>query len=438
MRTARLLERGKSVLAQSTRDDFVLERGQGAHVWDVDGKHYLDFVCGVASAPLGHNHPELMEVVWDFVGNGKLWHYAGNDFYSEPTIKLAETLSKLSPTAKGSKVFFSNSGTESIECAIKASYDFEARTGRSRTKLASFEHGFHGRTLGSLSLTNSRPVHTKGYPSFPVLRFPYGNCYRCLHCDDCGLQCVERIREIIAREGSDITCLFGEPVQGEGGYVAPPQKFWHGVGRICKEHGILFCADEVQSGIGRTGKLFAIENYKIKPNYTCMAKGLSGGLIPIAATVGDPEKMFQERGRHSNTFGGHQLACAIGLKVLEILHRDKLLDNARGMGAYFRKRLGEIDHPRLGAITGLGLMLGLEFVKDKKTKDYDPSSRDRFVRACWKRGLLIIGCGRSTARLMPPLTIDKQTADTSCEIIEKSIESGESRFSLFLLLSFLL
>lgn len=420
MKATRLLSRATATLATSTRDNLVLEGGHGAHVWDVDGKPYLDFVCGVASAPLGHNHPELLEVVWDFVGNGKLWHYAGNDYYSEPMIELAETLTKLSPTGKKSNVFFSNSGTESIECAIKAACDFGLRTCKSRTKLASFEYAFHGRTLGALSLTNSRPVQTRGYPSLPVLRFPYGNCYRCPYSNNCSLQCVERTREIIAREGSDITCLFGEPVQGEGGYVAPPAKFWKGIGKVCHEHGILFCADEIQSGMGRTGKLFSIEHFGIKPDYACLAKGLSGGMVPIGATIGDADKMFKERGRHSNTFGGNQLACAIGLKVLEIIKRDHLLNNAQKMGAYFRKRLTGIDHPRLGTVTGLGLMLGLEFVKDKTTKQHDPNSRDRFLENCAKQGLLIIGCGRSTARLMPPLSIDKETADKALEIIEKS------------------
>lgn len=421
MKGKSLLKAADEVLAVSTREKYVFERGEGTYVWDVDGRKFLDLVCGIASVPLGHNNPELLEVVNDHVADMRLWHYAGNDYFSEPVIQLAGRLSKLSPTSGRSTVFFSNSGTESVECAMKAAMDFGHRICRSGTMFASFEYAFHGRTIGSLSLTNSRPVHKRGFPSLPVLRFPYGNCYRCPFCNDCGLECVEKIREIISREGADMIALFGEPVQGEGGYVAPPQKFWKGVADICREYNILFAADEVQCGMGRTGKLFAVEHYKIKPNYVCLAKGLSGGLIPIGATIGDKDKMFKEEGRHSNTFGGNMLACRIGLKVLEIIERDKLLRNAQGVGDYMRKRLEEIDHPRLGNISGLGLMVGLEFVKDKKSKEYDKKTRDIFLKNCLRRNMLILGCGRSTARLMPPLNIDRDTADKALDIIESSI-----------------
>jgi 4-aminobutyrate aminotransferase len=425
MKSEKLIKLGKGVLAPATREDYVLERGDGGYIWDVDGKKYLDFVCGVASAPLGHNHPELINVVENHLKNYNLWHYAGNDYFSEATIELAKKLVKLSPTAKNSKVFFSNSGTESIECALKAASDFGHRVCKPRIKMASFEYAFHGRTIGSLSLTNSRPIHNKGFPALPIIRFPYGNCYRCMFCDGgntCNLQCVEKIREILRREGSDIIALFGEPVQGEGGYVAPPAKFWKEVGKICKESDILFAADEIQSGMGRTGKLFAIENFDIKPNYVCAAKGLSGGLVPIGVTIGDGDKMFQEKARHSNTFGGNMLACKIGLKVLEVIERDKLLKNAKKIGDYMRKRLKKIEHPKVGIITGLGLMIGIEFVKDKKTKDYDRKTRDQFLKNCWKQGMMIIGCGRSTVRLMPPLNLDKETADKALNIMEKSIK----------------
>jgi 4-aminobutyrate aminotransferase len=427
MKSKKLLELGDDALATSTRDEFVFDRGQGNYVWDVDGNRYLDLVCGIASVPLGHNHPELLQVVHDHLHESKLWHYAGNDFFSEPTIKLAEKLVKISPTEKKSKIFFSNSGTESVECAIKAATDFGSRICRHNVKLASFEYGFHGRTLGALSLTNSRPVHNRGFPALPVIRFPYGNCYRCRFCssgpETCNLECVEKMKEILRREGADIICLVGEPVQGEGGYVAPPKKFWKSVGTVCKENDILFASDEVQSGMGRTGKFFAIENFDIKPNYLCLAKGLSGGLVPIGATIGDGEKMFQEKGRHSNTFGGNMLACKIGLKVIEIIERDRLLNNAKKIGDYIRKRLEEMKHPKIGAITGLGLMIGIEFVKDRKSKEYDTKARDMFLKNCWKQKMMIIGCGRSTARLMPPLNIDRETADKALEIIKKSMNN---------------
>lgn len=425
MKSKQLLQRADNVICPSTRENLVLKEGQGNYIWDVDGKKYLDFAMGVASCPIGHNHPELIALINEHLRQMNLWHHAGNDYYNEPMIELAEKLAKISQI-KDASVFFSNSGTESIECAIKAATDYGFRMCKPHTKLASFEYAFHGRTLGSLSLTNSRPVHNRGFPSFPIIRFPYANCYRCQFGQEspkkCSLQCVEKIREILRREGTDIIALFVEPVQGEGGYIVPPSRFMDEVGKICQDNNILLISDEIQTGLGRTGKMFAMHHFKAKPDYICLAKSLSGGFIPIGATIGEKGKMFQEEGRHSNTFGGNMLACKIALRVIQIIERNNFDKDAEKIGEYLLKRLGELKHKNLGDVRGLGLMLAMEFIKDKKTKEYAPEIRDKFKKLCLKNGLLILPCGRSTVRIIPALNIDHETADKGLEILEKSLK----------------
>jgi len=396
---------------------------KGVWVTDVDGNRLLDFASGVGVLNVGHCHPDVVSAVQK--QTARLMHFAGTDFYYASQVELAERLGRLVPGDFPKKVFFTNSGTESAEAAIKL-----ARWNKQRPLVIGLLGAFHGRTMGSLALTASKPVqrarfnaHTGGATHIPA---PY--CYRCpykLTYPSCDLYCAKILKELYfetAVPPTDVAAMIAEPVMGEGGYIVPP-KGWHTtIKSILDEHDILFIDDEVQSGIGRTGRMFAIEHHGIVPDIVTTAKSLGGGL-PIGAMIFPKELDYPYKGPHSNTFGGNLVSVAAAQAVLTVIEKEHLLENAKTQGAYLMKRLQELQrkHDVIGDIRGLGLMVATEFVEDPKSKTPAVALRDRILVEAYQRGLLLLPCGKSTVRYIPPLIIQRDEIDEGVEILDASI-----------------
>lgn len=419
-----IIEKDSNYVATTTKSlPVVGKRARGLVVEDVDGNMFLDFSSGISVLNVGHCHPKVVEAVRK--QSEELMHFAGTDFYYDIQASLAQRLSEVTPGNFHKKVFFSNSGTEAIEAAIKI-----ARWSTGRKRLLAFIGAFHGRTMGSLSLTASKPVQQdRFFPGVPgVTHVPFAYCYRCpyhLEYPSCDLWCAKTIEETYLSTyvpPDEVAALFGEPVQGEGGYVVPPPEFYPTVHRILKKYGILFADDEVQAGLGRTGRMWGIENWGIEPDIMTVSKSLGSG-IPIAATVFRKELDFGVEGAHSNTFGGNLVGCAASLATLDIIKEEGLVENSARMGAYFRKRLSELKekHRLIGDVRGLGLMLAVEFVKDRKTKEYAVKERDEIINASFKSGLILLGCGKSGIRLIPSLNVEREQVDTAVELLDKAI-----------------
>jgi len=429
-KASRIIERHRKAFVTSTMVEYPLvgEEGSGVFVKDVDGNVFLDFAAGIASLPTGHCHPRIVEVVKTQVE--RLMHFAGNDFYNQWQVELAEKLKEITPGRFDKRVFLSSSGTESCEAALKL-----ARRHTRRPKLLSFIGAFHGRSMGSLSLTFSKPVHRKYYEPFMggVLYTPYAYCYRCpfkLAFPDCDLWCVHFIEEVLFRHVSDpseVAALFVEPVQGEGGFVVPPLGFLRMLRRLCDKYGILLVCDEVQAGLGRTGKMFSCEHEGVVPDIVCMAKALGAGLS-MGATVARAEVADWEAGAHSNSFGGNPVICAASLAGIEVLVEEGLLENAARVGEYALKRLGEMkeEHEIVGDVRGRGLMIGVEFVKDKETRERFQGVSDVLVEA-HRRGLILLPCGVNCIRVVPPLIITREQMDKGLDILEQSVSEVEKR-----------
>ncbi len=410
---------------------FVMSHGQGCLVWDVDGNRFLDFTSGVAVCATGHSHPRVVEAIQRQAE--QFIHMAGTDFYYELQVKLAEKLAQITPGDFPKRVFFTNSGAESVEAALKLA---RYHTGRSR--LMSFIGSFHGRTMGALALTGSKAIHRRGFePLMPgVTHTPYAYCYRCpinLSYPSCKLACVDYIEDTLFKRlvpADEVAAFFVEPVQGEGGYVVPPDGWHQELAALCRKHGILLVADEIQSGIGRTGKWCAIEHWGITPDIVCYAKGIASGL-PLGAIVARADIMDWDSGAHANTFGGNPLACAAALATLDVIETEGLLENAARMGDYFKAALRDmqVHHPCIGDVRGLGLMIAAELV-DPATGDPDPALRDDLVQNCFERGLLVLGCGFNSVRFMPALTIDLPTAEAGLAVFEAALHEAEVSASL--------
>jgi len=402
---------------------LVAERGEGCWIYDVDGNKYLDLNAGVAVCALGHSHPEILKVIEE--QSKKLIHYSGTDFYYPPEIDLAEKLAEISPGAKNRKVFFSNSGAEAIECAIKL-----VKYHTNRPYLISFYSSFHGRTMGALSLTASKEIQRKGFysliPGIYHVYYPY--CYRCvfnLSYPDCNFYCVEIIEETLFRKvlpPEEVAAIFFEPIQGEGGYVVPPPNYFKKLKELADKYGILLVDDEVQTGMGRTGKFFGIEHWGIIPDILTVAKGIAGGL-PLGACIAKSGIMSWKPGSHASTFGGNPVACKISLKIIEILENG-LLENVRKAGEYLLNLLKEIEkrYEIIGDVRGKGLMIGVEIVKDKKSKERDKERRDKIVYKCFEKGVLLLPAGENCIRFCPPLIISKEEIDIGIEIFEGVIK----------------
>jgi 4-aminobutyrate aminotransferase len=419
-----IIERDAKIMSPSyTRGyPFVMARGEGAIVEDVDGNRFLDFNAGIAVVAPGHANPRILTAVQEQAA--KFLHMSGTDFYYENMVQLAEKLATLVPGNGPNRVYFGNSGTEAIEAAIKM-----ARYHSGRDKFIAFLGGFHGRTMGALSLTGSKVVQRKGFgPMLPVHHIPYANCYRCAygqHPDACHVECVRVIEDQLFKTilpAEEVAAIVVEPIQGEGGYLVPPAKFHEELRRIADKYGILLIHDEVQSGMGRTGRMFASEHFGVAADIVAIAKGIASGL-PLAATVSRADIMNWQPGAHASTFGGNPVAVAAALATIELLEED-LLRNATEIGAHILDRIR--DWPRrfryVGDVRGLGLMIGFELVKDQATKERAPDRRNQLAHLAFERGLLILGCGPNSIRLCPPLVITKDQADFAIDTLEGCLE----------------
>lgn len=422
-----VIERDRAVISPSyTRSyPFVIERGEGAVVTDVDGNRFLDLNAGIAVVATGHSHPRVVEAVKRQAE--RFLHMSGTDFYYENMVELAERLAGLAPGAGPKRVFFGNSGTEAVEAAIKL-----ARYHTGRDKFVAFLGGFHGRTMGSLSLTGSKSVQRKGFAPLPlgVTHIPYAYCYRCAYGkqpETCATECVKVLEEQLFKTilpAEEVAAVFVEPVQGEGGYVVPPRKFFDELKAVCGRHGILLAADEVQSGMGRTGRMFASEHFGLEPDILTVAKGIASGL-PLSATVTRAEVMRWKPGAHASTFGGNPVSVAASLATLELLEQD-LVENAARVGERMKRRMEEWPQRFgcVGDVRGLGLMLAFELVRDQASKERAPELRDRIVAAAFERGLLVLGAGQNSVRLSPPLVLTEDQADYAVEALEECIRQA--------------
>ena len=423
-----IIERDSRVMSPSYTRSYplVAARGEGAMVEDVDGNRFLDCNAGIAVVAAGHCHPKVVEAIR--AQAAKLIHMSGTDFYYENMVDLAERLAALVPGGVPRRVYFGNSGTEAIEAAIKM-----ARYHTGRGQFISFFGGFHGRTMGSLALTGSKSIQKKGF--FPMIggvhHVPYAYCYRCAYGktpDSCAVECVKVIEDQLFRHtvpAEEVAAIVFEPVQGEGGYVVPPKKFFDELRRLADKHGILLVFDEVQSGMGRTGKMFASEHFGAVPDIIALAKGIASGK-PLGATIARADLMQWPPGAHASTFGGNPVCVSAALATLELLEQE-LIENAARVGARLMARLGDLPKRRriVGDVRGLGLMIGIELVRDQATKERAPELRDRLVQMCFEQGVLILGAGPNSIRICPPLVITADQADFAADTIEECLKSLE-------------
>lgn len=397
---------------------LVIAGGKGAMVEDVDGNRFIDYMAGIAVSATGYNHPKVVAAIQEQAG--KFLHICGTDFYFEGFAQLAERLARLAPGPSRKRVFLSNSGTEAIEGAIKL-----ARYHTRRPALIAFQGSFHGRTYGAMSLTSSKARQHKHFgPLLPeVYHVPYANPYRMT--DPIG-ESLDALHDLFGRhvDPTDVAGIFVEPVQGEGGYVMPPMGFLRALREVCDQHGILLVADEVQSGVGRTGKMWACDWEGVEPDILVSAKGLGSGM-PIGAFIAKESVMTWEAGSHGSTYGGNPVACAAALATLEIV--EGMLPHIQQMGDRMlghARRMQE-KNAVIGDVRGRGLMLGIEFVKDRTTKEPHPDIIDRITERAFRKGLLLLGCGKSTFRLAPPLVLDQYDVDTGMGILESCLKEED-------------
>ena len=423
-RARAVIERDAAVVSPSypRSAPFVMARGDGAVVEDVDGNVYLDFCAGIAVAATGHCHPDVVRAV---TGQASKFLHISTDYYHEPQVALGEMLAEIAPIGDRARTFFSNSGTEAVEAAIKL-----ARYHTRRFNIIAFLGSFHGRTLGSLAMTSSRTVQRRGFgPMAPgVFHAPYANPYRCPiganDADSCTRECLAYIeRQILTHlvPPDEVAAIVVEPIQGEGGYVVPPPAFLQGLAAIAAQHGMLLIVDEVQSGIGRTGKMFAIEHAGVEPDIIIAAKGIASGL-PMGVTIAREDVMDWPVGAHSNTFGGNPLACAAAMATLKLV-REGLMANAADVGHFLRTALEALAerHRLIGDVRGRGLMIGIELVRNRQTKERAGTERDALVMAAFRRGLLVLSAGPNTVRLSPPLVITRAQAETAVGILDAAL-----------------
>jgi 4-aminobutyrate aminotransferase len=404
---------------------LVAASGEGSIVEDVDGNRFLDFNAGIAVVATGHCHPRVVEAIQRQAA--RLIHMSGTDFYYEELVVLAEKLAEIAPGATPRRVSFGNSGAEAIEGCMKL-----ARYATGRDKIIAFLGSFHGRTMGALSLTARKAVQRSGFGPFVpgVVHAPYPYCYRCpfdKQPESCAVECVSHIENTLLKTISpaqETAAIVVEPVQGEGGYIVPHQKFFDELARVAKQNGILLIFDEVQSGMGRTGKMWAAGHFNAVPDIFAVAKGIASGL-PLGATVARSGLMTWPPGAHASTFGGNPVACAAALVTIALLE-EELLENATRMGAYLRNRMRDwpARFPHVGDVRGLGLMIGVELVRDQKTKEKAPELRDQVVARSFERGLLVLGAGDNTLRLSPPLVITRDQCDFAIETLEECLREA--------------
>ncbi|HTM04403.1 MAG TPA: acetyl ornithine aminotransferase family protein [Vicinamibacterales bacterium] len=419
-----IIARDKQVVSTSYTRDYplVIARGEGAWVEDVDGNVFLDCTAGIAVTSTGHAHPDIVKAIAEQAG--KFLHMSGTDFYYEVQVRLAEALSEIAPMPGPHRSFFGNSGTEANEAALKLAKYYTKRHG-----IIAFFGSFHGRTMGSLSLTASKLTQRRGFGPFVpgTYHAPYPNPYRAatgVSADAVAAESIRFIEHQLFRHlvGPDeIAAIVVEPIQGEGGYVVAPDAFLQQLRDITTKHGMLLIVDEVQSGMGRTGRMFAIEHAGVEPDVVTIAKGIASGL-PLGVATARQEMISWPPGTHASTFGGNPVACAAALETIRLL-RQQLMKNAADVGAHLITGAKALMHryALIGDVRGRGLMVGIELVRDRKTKEQAPAERDRVVRECFKRGLLVLGAGTNTIRLSPPLVLSREQADIALSILDESI-----------------
>jgi 4-aminobutyrate aminotransferase len=424
-----LIERDRAVVSPSYPRGypFVMDHGRGSEVWDVDGNRFLDFAAGIAVASTGHSHPKVVKAIQD---QAEKFIHISSDFYHEGWVKLAEEINRIAPFKEDALSFLTNSGTESVEAAIKL-----ARYHTGRSQFIGFLGGFHGRTIGAVTFTASKPHYHKGF--FPlmsgVVHAPYPNAYHPILAtapgEDYGEAVVRYMEEEILEKilpAEEVAGVLVESIQGEGGYVVPTPGFFPALRALCDKYGIMLITDEVQSGMGRTGKWWAIENFGVEPDIVCAAKGIGSG-VPLGAMIARKSVMDWPKGSHGNTYGGNPLACAASLATIDLLE-NQYLQNATQVGDYTLECLSKIaqHHPSIGQVRGIGLMIGVEFVKNGNANHPDEEIRDRVVDLAFERGLLLLGCGHSTIRFSPPLCLTQAEAEEGLAIFEEAVRLAEN------------
>jgi len=401
---------------------LVAEKAKGLWIHDPDGNTFLDFTAGIAVCATGHCHPHVVNAIKKQAD--LLLHMSGTDFYYTPQIALAEKLSKLVVGKGKKKVFFGNSGAEAVEAAFKL-----ARWYTKRELNIAFFGAFHGRTMGALSLTASKVIQKKHYnPLIPgITHIPYAYCFRCpynMSYPECGIECVHWVEETLFRTvipPEEVAAIFVEPIQGEGGYIVPPPEFHIELKKIAEKYKILYVVDEVQSGMGRTGKMLAIEHFGIDPDIIALAKGIASGM-PLGAMVAKSDIMTWEAGSHASTFGGNPVSCCAALATIELLEAE-LMENAKTMGEYLISKLCELQKSIewIGDVRGKGLMVGVEIVKNRQTKERAPDWRNKIIKKSFEKGLLLLGCGENTIRFSPALTVTAEEMDVCLTIFEETL-----------------
>jgi 4-aminobutyrate aminotransferase len=424
----KLVDRDHHVVSPSYTRDYplVAKTGRGAMVEDVDGNRFLDFAAGIAVVATGHCHPEVVAAIQKQAA--ELIHMSGTDFYYPNLVDLAEKLASITPGKGAKRVYFGNSGAEAIEAAIKL-VKFHTK----RDMLIAFHGAFHGRTMGALSLTASRAVQRKGFGTLlsGVFHMPFPDTYRGTYGvrpEHASADCLSYLENELFRRRVDpdeVAGIFIEPIQGEGGYLPAPAEFMQGLQRICRKHGILLVADEVQSGMGRTGKWWASDHAGIEPDIICTAKGIASGM-PLSAIIARADVMNWTPGAHASTFGGNPVCIAASLATVELLERSYIANAAR-MGEFIMRQTADWTerHKIVGQVRGKGLMIGIEFVRDQKTKERAGDLRNRIVQMAFHKGLLLLGSGDTTLRLCPPLLVDEQQIGFALRTLDGIISEVE-------------
>ena len=398
---------------------LVVEKAKGLWVHDVDGNIFLDFTAGIAVCATGHCHPRVIKAIKKQAD--LLLHMSGTDFYYRPQIVLAKKLAQMAPGKGSKKVYFGNSGAEAVEAAFKL-----ARWHTKRELNLAFYGAFHGRTMGALSLTASKTIQKKHYnPLVPgITHIPYAYCYRCpynLSYPECELGCVKWVEDTLFRTTippEEVATIFVEPIQGEGGYIVRPPEFHREMNRIAKKYGILYVVDEVQSGMGRTGKMFAMEHFGVDPDIIALAKGIASGM-PLGALTARAEIMDWEAGSHASTFGGNPVSCMAALTTIELLE-EGLMENAAVQGKRLMDGLVKLQqsHECMGDVRGKGLMVAVEFVKNRETKEPARTWRNDIIKQAFNKGLLLLGCGENSIRFCPSLTVNTSEIDKCLSIFD--------------------
>jgi 4-aminobutyrate aminotransferase len=427
-RARAMIERDNKVISPSYPRGypFVMDHGKGTEVWDVDGNRFLDFMGGIAVVSTGHAHPKVVKAIQQ---QAEKFVHISSDFYHENWVMLGEKLSEIAPFEEDALSFMTNSGTEAVETAIKL-----ARYHTGRTNLIGFTGAFHGRTMGSVSVTASKAKYHGGF--FPLMsgvtHVPFPNPYRPVlerkPGEDYGETIVRYIEEEVLEQmlpPDDVAGILVETIQGEGGYIIPPDGFYPALRKVCDKHGILLILDEVQSGMGRTGKWWAIEHFGVEPDMITAAKGIASGM-PLGACIARKSVMDWEIGTHGNTYGGNPISCAAALATIDLIEKE-YLKNAEEVGTYALDALEELKakHPSIGEVRGKGLMIGVEFVKDRESKEPAKEITDRVVDLTFERGLLMLSCGRSVVRIAPPLSISRSEIDEGLLLFDEALGLAE-------------